>query len=351
MIIKFRHPNWPSNLLFDSTLRYDMHLAKTVKRKSVLNCLALLLAIFRVWIRVKIKRMWWEIVWAIVAFSCATQAAITSAWINTFTFTCVVWLAQSRFYRAVRISLIFSIIRVIPPRARLHICGLFIVAFFLLICVIIIALKAVYCIREYHELDPTVSDSKFRCYVPRDMGIFELVADCLADAIAVSFPLRMLHSVRLQPRQHRLLRLLFSSSIAVSLVCVARAACELVPDLEIMLPSWTISRYSIPCSFVLATLTHRRLFSQSATCLTVCNLLVVVTYLDRVFGRGNGESTRRTTTTDEGGPVEDDDYTTPPGMSQTSLTTVELVLTRRTGMSGATATSDGTQKPERTISI
>lgn len=156
-------------------------------------------------------------------------------------------MAKSRSHRAVRISIIFSIIRIIPAKERLHIYGLMIVTFFFLTGSVLLVLKAISCIYAYHAYQSTPTSPYFRCAlvltlsIPEFAGKFapslyhrtqhDFVAGFVADTTAVVFPLYVLRRVTLPPKHLRLLRLLFLSNIMVTIVCCLRAACQVVPAL------------------------------------------------------------------------------------------------------------------------
>jgi len=301
--------------------------AHSLIASGVLDSLVLLGFIFRLWIRIKMQRVGWEDIWATVAFVCGTmnivsswiyliklsvgQSSMTAMWIYMFTFTCSVW--------AVRISIIYSIIRIIPPKERLHIYGLMIVTFFFLTCSALIVQKAISCIYAYHVYQSTSSSLPFHCGPINTLSISELAVGSVADITAVVFPLYVLRRVTLPPKHLRLLRLLFSSNIMVAIACCLRAICDVVP---------VLTRWSV----VIANL-------QMATCLLVCNLLVVATYLYRVLGcqkhRALSDTTEKDTTVEY-------NLTSPSSVPrQMTLTTIELLFSTH-GSERASVTTGGT---------
>ncbi|KAI9566150.1 hypothetical protein HD554DRAFT_1229101 [Boletus coccyginus] len=250
----------------------DDPVAPSIIASSVLAGLVLLVFIFRIWIRIRMQRVGWEDIWATVAFVCGAVnvvsdwvyliklgqplARMTLLWIYVFTFTCLVW--------AVRISIIFSIVRIIPNRERLHIYGLWIISFFLLACSALLVQKVVFCVNAYNNFHSIPSSPYFRCAPIRILGISELTVGFVADIVAIVFPLYVLRGVTLPQNHLRLLRLLFCSTIMVSITsCLLFGACRVVP---------AVAKWSV----VVTNL-------QLAICLIVCNLLVVVTYLYRVL--------------------------------------------------------------------
>ncbi|KAH0828653.1 hypothetical protein J3R83DRAFT_3015 [Lanmaoa asiatica] len=176
--------------------------------------MALPFCILRLWIRIRMQRVGWEDIYAAVAFVCGMvnvvsdwiyvmqsgvgESSMISMWIYVITLISLLW--------AVRISIIFSIIRIIPARERLHIYGLMIVAVFLLAWLGWVILGAIQCNNAVHAFQSTPSDPYFRCSAPRSLVISQMAVGNVADIIAVVFPLHVLRRITLPPGQHRLLR-------------------------------------------------------------------------------------------------------------------------------------------------
>ncbi|KAH7890433.1 hypothetical protein F5I97DRAFT_29967 [Phlebopus sp. FC_14] len=263
---------------------------------SVLEGLSLLLTLFRLWFRLRIQRFWWEDAWAAVSFVCGAsfivgvwiyikadnEAALVAAWVCTAMFTSIVW--------AVRMSLIFSIIRIVVPTRRLRRLTYAISILFVLTWSSLMVVKALECgIRRNAKAKPA-------CSLPKSVASFELATDVAADTILIFVSLRLLWRVKLPTRQRRMILCIFSSCAVMTLFSLLHALCQLIPvkdgqaiflDLEII--SSTI----------------------------VCNLLVVVTYAYRVIlaptnpGNEAFEDSETSTT--------DDDFTTPTTQRLTTL--------------------------------
>ncbi|KAF8547489.1 hypothetical protein OG21DRAFT_914015 [Imleria badia] len=161
--------------------------------------------------------------------------------------------------------------------------------------------KAVSCTKAYHAFHATSSSPYFGCSFLRSLSISEMAVGAVADTIAVVFPLYVLRGVTLPRKQLRLLRLLFLSNILVLIVCCIRIASQLVPALM----HWSIFITNL----------------WIATCLVVCNLLVVATYLYRVLKRQRHRTSSDTTEKDP--TVNDLDLATP---RQITLTTIDLLF-------------------------
>ncbi|KAN0082620.1 hypothetical protein V8E55_008415 [Tylopilus felleus] len=275
---------------------------------AVLDSLILPVFVVRIWIRVRMQRMGWEDIWAIVAFVCgmlnvvsdwvclvewgAGQKSVVAMWMYMVTFTCLIW--------AVRISIIFSIIRIIPAKERLYIYGLLIIALFFLTWTALIVQNAIACAYAYHRSTP--SSPYLRCSLLHSLNISEMTVGSIGDIITVIFPLCVLRTLSL-PRKHlRLLRLLFISNIVVCIICAFRMACQIRPTLT----RWIVFITNL----------------QVAACFLVCNLLVVVTYLYRVLRDQEGSTTD--TTTEKDTTVDNDRRISPS--SRMALTTIELLF-------------------------
>ncbi|KAG6331789.1 hypothetical protein ID866_7302 [Astraeus odoratus] len=131
--------------------------------------------------------------------------------------------------------------------------------------------------------------------------VFQLVTDFFADAILVGLPVRLLWGIRLPRRQRRMVLLIFSSSIIVTLAAIFRSTLQIMHKRNLV-------EIAINVEVGLATIT--------------LNLLVCVTFIYRYWrskSLGNGDL-------DSDDSESDDDYTTPIRRSRTTqlTTTIEL---------------------------
>ncbi|KAG0705316.1 hypothetical protein DFH29DRAFT_291871 [Suillus ampliporus] len=260
---------------------------------SALLAVGLVLSIFRFTYRIWLRRFWVEDAWAVVAFLCgiATLTStwtytngeqIISFWVYSFTFPSVVW--------AVRESILFSIVRIVYGTQHLRRLTLGLGVLFSCFWAGLVAQKA----WQYgHDTSWYNTVPNVHAFQSQPMVMFELIADCLSDAILIVLPLRLLWSLKLPKRQRRMILAIFSSSIVVTIVSIFRGVCQ-------------ISKYGT----VLNTATS----FQTAMSLLVCNLLVTVTFLYRIFGFADA---------DDGVSSDDDDYTT----RTTTRTTTRPVFT------------------------
>ncbi|EGO29462.1 hypothetical protein SERLADRAFT_365484 [Serpula lacrymans var. lacrymans S7.9] len=110
------------------------------------------------------------------------------------------------------------------------------------------------------------NDIIIQCPLPIPVAIAELCTDMTADAILVALPLRLLWRVKLPQNQRIMILSIFSSSILTSVVSVVHTA------------------FLIPTSSFIGGITAD---VEGAVSLIVCNLLVIVTYLYRLFRGGS----------------------------------------------------------------
>ncbi|KAH7930234.1 hypothetical protein BV22DRAFT_83413 [Leucogyrophana mollusca] len=264
---------------------------------TVLQGLAILLTLFRLWYRFSIRRFWWEDTWAAVALLCGIALlvshwvqsvaspgiAIAAYWVYTFAFASVIW--------AVRLSVLFSITRLIYPDKVSRFVACVITTLFVLLWGGVVSSKAYWC-------GSNLSWYKRRaCSMPRSLDIYELSTDVVSDAILVVLPLRLLWSVKLpENSQRRIILSIFSSSVVVTFTSIFRAVCRLKH----------LNHLTVAVSDF-----------QVAFSLIVCNLLVTVTYIYRIW-RGDGEV--GTTDVDET-PFSHSRTTSEPARN---LTTIDL---------------------------
>ncbi|KAG1769446.1 hypothetical protein EV702DRAFT_978710, partial [Suillus placidus] len=248
--------------------------------------LGLMLTIFRLAYRIWLRKFWVEDAWAGVAFLCGIAAltscwtyveagkgmgeeGIISFWVYSFAFPSVVW--------AVRQSILFSIIRVVYATQHLRCLMLGLAGLFLGLWAGLVAQKA----WNYgHDTSWYQTPGKVHAYMTQPMVVFELMTDCLSDIILIVLPLRLLWSLKLPKRQKRMIFATFFSNIMVTMISIFRGVCQ-------------IAKYKT----VLGTATD----FQTALSLLVCNLLVVVAFLYRIFGF---------TAVDDSVSGDDDDYAT-----------------------------------------
>lgn len=262
---------------------------------STFLILGLVLTIFRLTYRIRLRRLWVEDAWAGVAFLCGIAAftstwtyvgtvgegGIISFWIYSFTFPSVVW--------AVRQSILFSIVRIVYATQHLRRLIFCLSGLFLGLWAGLVAQKA----WNYgHDTSWYQTTGKVHVFLTRPMIVFELMADCFSDTILIILPLRLLWSLRLPKRQKRMIFAIFSSSFIITVISIFRGVCQIAKYRTVLVPATDF---------------------ETSLSLLVCNLLVTVTFLYRIFGFAGADAS----------VSSDDDYTTRTTTGGV-FTTVEL---------------------------
>ncbi|ETW81332.1 hypothetical protein HETIRDRAFT_246383, partial [Heterobasidion irregulare TC 32-1] len=145
------------------------------------------------------------------------RARLIAYWLLTFDFTCCLW--------SVRLSIIFSIMRVMPPMMNIRRVTQWFSVLFVLMWMALIVQKAVHCtldISWQKQAEP-------QCHLGRAIGITELSADFVSDVVLVVLPLRLMWNLQLPTRQRRLLIALFSASMIITLISIVHAVFVIGP--------------------------------------------------------------------------------------------------------------------------
>ncbi|EGO29466.1 hypothetical protein SERLADRAFT_433445 [Serpula lacrymans var. lacrymans S7.9] len=234
---------------------------------TVLHALTFLLTGFRLWFRLNIQRFWWEDAWATLALlfdiiclvglwipanvssqfnalpetSSGSNALVASVWFSLLLCPAVVWSS--------RMSIIYSVIRIISPTSSIRRFAFGIVVLF----AIIWSLLA----------------------VP-----YWLPSDIWSVSIPVVKLIFLTCAAANLPRNERLVILsIFSSSILTS-VASAVHAIYIFPN-----PAFkgeTLTNLEFRLDFGLVILSNLK----AALSLVICNLLVIVTFLYRIIRKG-----------------------------------------------------------------
>ncbi|KAH7914270.1 hypothetical protein BJ138DRAFT_1144220 [Hygrophoropsis aurantiaca] len=242
---------------------------------TVFHSVAILCTVFRLLYRWYTFRFWWEDAWAALALVCditclvclwvqmttaafvdgyglppsgsdAKLIALIASWIQSISFTCVLWAA--------RMSVMFAIIRVsnpAPEPRRLAIC---ILVFFGLMWLGLLGQKIYICDLE-------------GCVMKQSLAIAQLITDTISDAILVVMPWRLLRDIKLSDNRRILISCAFSASLLITVVTILHS----------------VLLFGNP-STVTVAIAH----IKAAISLIVCNLLVIVTFVYRAFRKFGG---------------------------------------------------------------
>ncbi|KAI9462080.1 hypothetical protein HD554DRAFT_2289948 [Boletus coccyginus] len=279
---------------------------------TVIDALGLLLTAWRIYFRLRINRFWWEDAWAAVLLLTGIMWIITNwvylltdgltsivaSWIYSICFTSIVTLA--------RMSILFSIIRIIYLNPRLRAFTYTCVAFFVACWVVLVVQKVWQCASDASWHETTPSSPNPICLVEKQISIFQFTTDCIAVSVLVVLPLRMLWRVKLPRRQRRMILSIFTSSVILAFAALFHTIGQILDHFFMM----TVGFYVV-----------------AALSIIVCNLLVVVTYTCRFLLHDKAVASETTLgTTKEAWSIDDDDFTTSMSLAQvtTSLTTIDL---------------------------
>ncbi|KAF9451178.1 hypothetical protein P691DRAFT_724688 [Macrolepiota fuliginosa MF-IS2] len=255
---------------------------------SVFHALALTCTSFRLYRRSKMRNMWWDDYWALFAFVmdlalCTTiglrrevggganagpnerHRRIVLFWISGTLPPLIVWVS--------RISICFSIARMdiqhTLVRVRLWVYALTVP--FGIIGGAMFCQKVWVCSHQtsWHH-NPNI-----QCSVGNASGYISLTADLLADVILTMISFRFLWKVRMRRSRRRLLSWLFAANIWSSLAGILYGV--------LLLNANKLGGFRTP----IVSLT---IHIKATTTLTVCNLLVVVTYVYARFWKSSDDS-------------------------------------------------------------
>ncbi|KDR80760.1 hypothetical protein GALMADRAFT_44145, partial [Galerina marginata CBS 339.88] len=245
----------------------------------VLHGVAIALTIFRIWYRTVTKRLWWDDFMAFLAMAGDTvylsvlwfpyagsksilqthKVLVIRYWLGLMLFLLVIWMT--------RISLALAIARIFPvgePTRRFAI-GLALLSSTL--CLVTVIESAVICTKE-----PALNTGpSATCQWPTSLRVLVIAANIFSDALLVATPLYKLWRIRLPRNQRRLILTGFTASALTTSATVGCAVFQFSP--EKWEPAKTILREKLS-------------YFEAGISFVVCNLLVVITYCYRVFGRG-----------------------------------------------------------------
>ncbi|TFK66242.1 hypothetical protein BDN72DRAFT_900005 [Pluteus cervinus] len=254
---------------------------------ATVHLIAIFATIFRLHHRYRLRRLWWDDYWAGIALlfsfgyfatvwmrrdvgdpSLGRKEAVALFWMTTTFFPCEVWSA--------RMSLAFSIIRLIPERAIFRRRCMYALATIFGMMWLALILEKLWVCASDSSWTHTVA---VQCLLGNAVGIITLCTDVISDTCLIIIPLFMLREVRIPVGQRRLLLAIFCSSIFSSLAGVIYAIFVFRAD------NLGVKRG------LLISLTAN---IKAAVTLLVCNMLVIVTYFYRTFRRGQDLETDHT---------------------------------------------------------
>ncbi|KJA27045.1 hypothetical protein HYPSUDRAFT_981809 [Hypholoma sublateritium FD-334 SS-4] len=235
---------------------------------TVLQSLALLSSIVRLVHRALIRKLWWDDMWAAVAFFTDTALFTVflllmvpkniaasmkdllafSRWVTLLTYTTALW--------ASRLTISVTITRLLPPCTTRTVSKAASVLFGVFFSIMFFE-KIFFCGTNWHN--------QAECTIPRYVGIIELVTDNLADLWLILAPVYMLFHMKLRSVHHRLILAIFTCGLFTMLASITHSVFILINS-----PAWVGISADI----------------QVTIAIIVSNLLVIVTGLYRALRRG-----------------------------------------------------------------
>jgi hypothetical protein len=219
----------------------------------VSHSIAIICTIFRLVYKGRMHHLWWEDAWAafaliadVVCLACIWIDRAISAWVVSIAFTTVPWAA--------RMSIIFSIIPIANHSgSKIHkqITHLIAVSFVCMWAALLV--EKVRICRFYS------------CHMGKSVALSLLITDVAADISLVAVPLYLLKNVGLSRNKKILVQSAFGASLLTTAVTI---------------PHSTLLIFDI---FNTTTLMFAHI--KAALSLIICNLLVIVSFLYRVYSK------------------------------------------------------------------
>ncbi|KAJ7364581.1 hypothetical protein DFH08DRAFT_839579 [Mycena albidolilacea] len=246
----------------------------TTKRivTTTLLGIAMLTTLFRLRTRIRTRRFWLDDVWAIVALifsimllvsmwlrtipSSSKHTLIVTYWILSFGFTSTLW--------ASRMSVIFSVVRVIPhdSRSKLRkITNCFAAIFAVFWIGLMIQVASVCGLdKSWYKL------AKPQCHLGDGVAAFELTSDIFADVTLAILPIVLTRNSLVPSAQRKMLYVIFAASLLTTIASIVHAILLLGPS---------------------GSLEGIAAHAEAATALIVANAGVLVTSVYRVVHKND----------------------------------------------------------------
>ncbi|KZT10244.1 uncharacterized protein LAESUDRAFT_644408 [Laetiporus sulphureus 93-53] len=220
----------------------------------------------RLWYRYSRRHLGYDDAWAALALvtycfllagaylrsdrTATYEQRVTGYFMLNATFTTVIWFA--------RLSILFSIMRIIPTLMVLRRYAYAAAVLFLAEWIVLLVQKTWTC----EHYDAWKTDRAAQCVMGNAVGAVELATDISADLILVILPIRLFWDISISEPRRKLLITIFSASLITTVVSVVHDAYELGPDRNAE-----------------AIAAH----VEASTSLVICNLAVLVTWLVRAI--------------------------------------------------------------------
>ncbi|CCM04008.1 uncharacterized protein FIBRA_06165 [Fibroporia radiculosa] len=236
---------------------------------TVCGVLSISLTVLRLYYRWYRRHLGYDDAWA--AFSLVSVFfMIAGAWLRSqenvtneqrvigyfmldVSFTCVLWSA--------RMSILFSIMRIIPYLMTLRRWAYGSAILFGLMWIVMLSEKIAVCeINDAWKTNPEA-----QCVLGKPVGGVELATDITADIILVALPIWLLWGINISASRRKLLMAIFSASIITTVVSIVHTSYELGPNRN--------------AEGIAAHV-------EADMSLIICNLAVLMTWLVRTIFKG-----------------------------------------------------------------
>ncbi|KAJ8487219.1 hypothetical protein ONZ45_g14421 [Pleurotus djamor] len=246
---------------------------------SIPHSIALIVTLFRLFDRWRLRRLWWDDWWALTALICnmvnwlalllrppngsgeryfPIESRVGIFWLSLLFFPLTLWTA--------RISIGVSLVRVLPPGNIMRKVAFFMNILFGFMCMGILVQRIYSCART----DAWHNSATVQCTFPSGAGVNNLVTDVVADVILIAVPLIALWKVYMPLNLRRIIYSIFTASILITIFSVIYAT-----FLFVSRPRASLRIYVTVMSHV-----------ECAVALIVCDLFVLVAFCYRKFGQG-----------------------------------------------------------------
>ncbi|KAJ8515298.1 hypothetical protein ONZ45_g7276 [Pleurotus djamor] len=255
--------------------------------------LAIIATVFRLWDRQRLRRLWWDDLWAFIALifdiphmivfflrpasgsgssTMPINSRIAIYWISLVMFPSVLWAA--------RISISVSILRLCPPGSIWRRVSYFTSVLFGFLWAGLLIYRVWQCGHDsaWHN-NPGV-----QCFLPRSIGVMTLVTDIVADILLIAIPMIMIYSYQMAKSLRRLFMSVFAASILTSLASIVYVTFL-----------FGARGWGPGLGLIVAITSHL----EAAVSLLVCNILVIVTFFYRISHHGEDLETIAEVTTQD----------------------------------------------------
>ncbi|KAJ7291113.1 hypothetical protein C8J57DRAFT_209690 [Mycena rebaudengoi] len=196
--------------------------------------LAQIATFYRLIVRIRLKRYWMDDTWAVVALGCSFMLLV-DMWIRTdlsqsrSTRIVAYWLVSLSFTNtlwASRMSIIFSVIRIIPEQSKLRRITHIVAALFALGWIGLLIQKVFVCAsdKSWYTL------AKPQCHLGTGVAVLELITDLFADLALAIIPISLLYNIQIPSIQRRMLIIIFAASLLTTVASIVHAIYLLGPS-------------------------------------------------------------------------------------------------------------------------